>query len=484
MQTRRIVAILFGLNAAAAPTAEKVPTLKRLAGDMDALRVQVDEARKGLADAAAARQALSDIEARLIQVQAEVERIGAAGGAQTDWQRELAQLEQELTQLSGRVSELWDRTLRETEEERAAKGLVLRTSDGRFETKFGGMTHFRHEFRREVPKGADGETTASTFQLRRAKLSNGGTVWSPNLGYYVQFEFTKDALLDDYYVEYRRWKHAQVRFGQYRVPFDRQRLASATKLQFPDRSTASEAFDLERDVGVMVSGSWHEELIEWQAAVMNGAGENRVNDNIDYRVVTRLVVNPFGPLAMEEGDVAGSPYKLSLGGAVAYNLVPTDIVARDGVDEVFQDQDGNGQVDNVSVVSVGIELAARWQGASFQGEFFRRHEDPGAAGDDRTFNGYYIQAGYFVIPSRLELAARVSWAKPHYFGQTLEQRQSLPEEITEHAFAATYARFGHNLKLQLEYAHIINEGIGAPADAAATSESIDHRVRTQLQIAF
>jgi len=54
-----------------------------------------------------------------------------------------------------------------------------------------------------------------------------------------------------------------------------------------------------------------------------------------------------------------------------------------------------------------VELRAHFRGAALQAELFRRLEDPGVAGPNRTTGGAYAQASYFVLPHILQVAARL-----------------------------------------------------------------------------
>ncbi len=464
------------------------PKLETLAADVAALKVDVAEARKGAADAEAAQKALADVESRLIALGREVDRLAGLRAADADVRRELDRLGAESASLRARVAQLADRAAREEADEFVSgDSLALRTPDGNFAMKLGARLHFRHDY-----QARERRDDVSSFLVRRGKLAVEGHAWRPRLGYKVQLDFAKrDDPLEDFYVDYRRFEAATFRFGQFKVPFDRQRILSSARMQFPDRSVASEAFDLDRDVGIQVLGGWRDGLVQWNLAVLNGGGENVANDNIDYLYVARLLVSPWGPAPMEEGDIRRGPPRVTFGGGFAYDLAPTDIAARTGVDAdaagTLEDRDGDGDVDNVAVVLVGAELTAHWRGASLQGEYFWRREDPGAEaiGPDRTFRGFYAQAGYWVLPRRVELAARASWAEPHHYGATLADRQSnLPETTSEYSGVVTYARFGQDLKLQLEYAFTRELDIGATADVAETFDRDAHRVRTQLQLNF
>src|SRR5262249_1064393 len=159
----------------------------------------------------------------------------------------------------------------------------------------------------------------------------------------------------------------------------------------------------------------------------------------------------------DEGDAEGSETPLvSIGASFLYNLLPTD-AAQVGLSP---DVDGNGKLDNVALWEAGGELAARWRGASLQGELFHRRLHYGAAappavGNDRlTTGGGYVQAGYFVLPHRVELAARYSYAQPIAFGLDSALRPAVPAVRHEVTWGVSYLIVGRTIRAQAEYSYL------------------------------
>ena len=141
--------------------------------------------------------------------------------------------------------------------------------------------------------------------------------------------------------------------------------------------------------------------------MLNGAGQGQLNDNLDLAYAARIVAAPFGPLPTSEGDIEGHLRPLlSIGLSGYYSLVPTDIIARSGNSAANDDYDQNGRTDNVAVWQAGADVRAVWRGAAVQGEWFGRWEHPGGLDSDRSYWGAYGQASYFILPGRLEAAAR------------------------------------------------------------------------------
>ena len=453
----------------------------------------MDEIEKALVDAPARRAHLRDIESLLLRVQAQLDAIDAAGapGRDDDARHELDSVRSRLDDLRERVGRLEHeaRLRRESGFEAEPEGPVVRSADGAFALGIGARLKLRAEALAPKFLGLldPGETQVG-FLLRNAKLALEGHAFVPALRFKLQTEFGRGGtLLEDYYVDYAAWlPWATLRFGQFKVPFGRQRTISGAALQFTDLSVVTEDFDQRRDLGVQLDGGWRENRLQWWLAALNGNGPNTVgNDNQDLLWVARLVVSPWGPVPLSEGDVAGQAKpKVSVGGSLAQNLVPTDILARTGDPTANTDQDGNGHVDDVEQTSAAFEATGHWRGASLQFEVHRRRHDAGAvalfdAGQTQTHRGAYVQGGYFVIPARFEAVFRAAFSEPHGYGLAADKRAQLPDDVRELALVLSYLRYGHHLKLQGEYAHLRSEGIPPPV-----TERTEHRVRIQLQVDF
>ena len=101
--------------------------------------------------------------------------------------------------------------------------------------------------------------------------------------------------------------------------------------------------------------------------------------------------------------------------------------------------------------------------------------------------GLLGQAGYFLIPTHLEVAARGAAVLPTASGVT---------NGYEVGSGLTYFFKGHNLKLQTDYAMLINsplvfQGAANAGNVVTTGaapgfnqDQVDHRIRTQLQLYF
>jgi hypothetical protein len=210
---------------------------------------------------------------------------------------------------------------------------------------------------------------------------------------------------------------------------------------------------------------------------MNGAGSLVPNENLDLAYAARVAAAPFGPLPPGEGDIEHHTRPLLMVGVTGYyNLAPTDVRLRTGNPAADIDVNGDGRVDDVAIWQGGFELRALWRGAAVQAEWFGRSEDPGVAAAARTFWGGYLQASYFILPTRLQVAGRVGRSDLPLYGATAEEHARRGTRVDEQSVAlSTYLR-GHRIKMQVDYAHLSADG--------ATSAPDVHRVRAAVQLGF
>lgn len=135
---------------------------------------------------------------------------------------------------------------------------------------------------------------------------------------------------------------------------------------------------------------------------------------------------------------------------------------------------GNGQgkfnaTEKIDIDSVGVDAAFKWMGFSAQGEYFIGNANGQDSDKTLRAHGFYTQAGYFVIPKRLEVAARYSYVDP--------DRDKANNNQVETSGAVSYYFYKHNLKLQTDVTNIhIQHGSNPSTD--------DMQYRMQAQIIF
>jgi hypothetical protein len=487
-----VASAIFYLGAAGAPSeapAAPSPVAPSAPATPSAPAVPAPDPAQGAAEAAAALRATQDLEAKLIQLSAELTALENQRASWADLRGRLDELSRRYDQLAPPAEPGAQALERRSGAVRmgvvsGGDGILFRSPDGSFALRPSLYLQARYEGALvERAPGASVAPDRSGFLLRHAELMLEGHVFSSRFEYRLQVDFAEPLLLKDVFAQARILPSLAIRVGQFKIPFGFQRYLRSTYYDFTDLSAPMAAFSLERDVGTMLVGRPLGGRLQYQLAVTNGSGQGRPNDNRDLAYALRMVAAPLGPLPDSEGDLVGQRRPLfSVGAAATYNLIVTDIVARTGNPDANVDVDGDGRVDNVGVWQGGLELRAHWRGAALQAEYFQRREHPGASAADRSTHGEYAQASYFIIPHLLQVAARLEGTDLPLYGVPLALRQAAGTHIDAQTGAINAYLRGHDLKVQLDYSHLRTAGIEMAAVGPYTQDS--HRVRAQVQLMF
>lgn len=226
----------------------------------------------------------------------------------------------------------------------------------------------------------------SGFDIRRARLDLKGGI-TPYLSYRLQTDFADKPKILDAYTEIKVSDYFIVTAGQFKIPFSMENLASSNKLEMIDRSQAVEALVARgkdvignqngRDIGIQIGGGFHKingvPLIEYRLGAFNGSGINVADTANDAKdIAGRVVLNPIKGLSFGGGYYGG------YGKAIKSEIA------------------GTSQLRN----RLGIEASYVISKISVKGEYIfgkDRHTDR---------EGWYLQAGYFVIPQKMQLMAK------------------------------------------------------------------------------
>ena len=365
------------------------------------------------------------------------------------------------------------------------KGFTFTSPDGKFRLSLGGRGQFFYMYLdRDDVNGPAKEV--SQQRVRRFKVYMSGYAYTKNLTYRVQVDLAKSTqILDDGWINYRFVDEAQFQAGQFKVPFSRGELTSDGALQFVDRANAVDAFKPSYDIGVMVHGKALGGRLAYNAGLFNGTGQGGTRTTNSGAWAARAVFNPFGEMPYSEADLGNTPTPLlSVGAGYFANTLKRN------ANSTFLDTTSStppyagtsgwlgkaaantaifDNTERVDVGTYGFDAAFKWRGFSAQGEYFRGNAEGQTLGRRVDSRGFYGQAGYFLLPKRLEVAARYSSVDPN-----LDEARDLQVEVTG---AASYYFEGHSLKLQGDYTSIHKQVSGKQS-------TDDHQVRVQAQVAF
>jgi hypothetical protein len=465
-------------RAADAPVADQTP---RAAGPPPSAAADADA--KAETQAAAAQKAAQDLEAQVIELRRSLEAFERQRAAFDDIRRRLDELDLRLAEDERQNTAVATAAPSGSSAIKFSDdGFVVRSPGNRFLLR--PRVRVQGLYTGEIASEGSADLSApdvSSFSVAHAEVILEGHAVSPSFEYRLQLDAAVPQPLEDAFVQWRMTRSVAVRAGQFKLPYGLQNLYWTAALEFVDVAEPTTAFSPGWDRGLEVVGRPLAGRLQYQLAVMNGAGANVPNDNVDLAYAVRIVAAPFGPLPETEGDIEGHARPLVSGGLSGfYNLVPTDIVLRNPNEPgVTADVDGDHRVDNVAIWQGNAELRAIWRGASLQAEWFGRIEDFGAASMFNHFKsrlwGIYAQAAYFVIPRRLQVGARVSGTDQPLYGATLAARNLRGTHVDEQTIVVS-AYFGSWTKLQVDYSHLATENAGTAPEV--------HRVRAAVQLGF
>ncbi len=269
------------------------------------------------------------------------------------------------------------------------KGFYIESADKQHKIKFDGRLHL--DFKAYLGDHPE----HSSFFVRRARLCTSGTLYK-YYAFRVEAEFGKGgSRLNDGFMNIRYWPQAQLKFGQFKVPFSMEELTSDNWIDFVERSIANKLAP-SRDIGAMLHGGLYDQLFYYQLGVFNGYKLNQTNDPDSGKdFAFRLVVAPF----IQTGHKAIEGLRFA--GALTY-----------GDEDLTKDQWWNsgsfktaaettylsfatGVRQDGDRIRTGLELYWDWGSTAFKGEYIVTQLDGLKIGSQS--NDFDLKGGYFSI---------------------------------------------------------------------------------------
>jgi phosphate-selective porin OprO/OprP len=341
-----------------------------------------------------------------------------------------------------------------------SKGFQLATTDGKFSLAIGSRLQFLFT---NSTYNAGGPADTSSFRIRRAKIYLNGHALLPDLIYKVQVDLAASPILNDAYIDWEHFKWAQVWVGQYKVPFNRQQIASTAYLQLVDRAITDSTFSPGRDIGITLHNTPTKELVEYDIGVYNGNGPNTTsNDGTGFLYVGRIVLYPLGPFSYyTEPDYEMTPSP-KIGVGFAYNLNSNaQVTANTG--------------DTANVKTGTIDTVIKFHGVSLIVDLFQRNTNPNHASTVpnivSTGEGINAQASVFVVPHRLEFSGRYAWINP--------DKQVAHDDQMEVGAGMNVYFIDNRLKFQTDFRRIRTQ-----QTTTLPATLVNDVVRAQLQVMF
>lgn len=445
--------------------------------------------------------------------------------AQSNWQDEFDSLRQSVDLQQATIEQLQNQVLNQSEmiadnarqdeiatEERdeandAYDGgfLILGkgSKDETFKMRIGNWGQFRHNFFDSDGPNSD----QNDFDLERLRLVFNGHAFNPNFTYFFQFDADSDAneTVDmlDYYVTYDIGNdmlcceegRLAVRFGKWKIGFNRAREESGTRMQFSDRSMASVLFDFDRSLGIGLLGKIDSAIgpVDWQVTLANGIDTggfrpSRAGDlDRNFAIATRvnwLLSGDWGKDGHADLDYRTTPaIRLGTGfthtrpdaeGAREFSF-PRVIDSGSSISTVLP---GGVSSYNLSMYSVDLNLKYRGFSGIFEYYFRRLHDFEGGTVPDLLDHGHWAEVGYFLKPEHVQVIARHS----RIVGDS-GSLGTVDQSADELAAGVVVYAMRHRFKLTFDATHLN----GAPINDSALNirpGDAGWLYRTQLQWKF
>jgi hypothetical protein len=338
------------------------------------------------------------------------------------------------------------------------RGTRIEFPDNGFTTTIATQIQSRYAFD-DNQQVVDSQNT-SGFSVTRARLIISGTALNREFSYKLQSDFVgtandtesnRTASVRDAYIQWQPCENGGgVRMGQFKTQISRQFNTDQAALQFADRSVTSEYFTIGRQNGAMVFGSFADGAVYGSAGIYNGQSEgegvNRPPVDTKHTGVASVRGNPYGKMnPYEEGDVDWTEEgAISLGAAYAYTGSNVGIDA---------------EADSVESQILSVDANLKYIGWGANAEFFYQNYNGENFGTSEPV-GFYAQSGYFLIPKKLEFAARYGYI--HCDNGSAPGQCAGLDKLDEVSATINYFFWRHSLKAQLGYG-VVNRELVDPA---------------------
>jgi len=356
------------------------------------------------------------------------------------------------------------------------EGFYIKRSDEVFLLKISGMMQVRWTgTQRRTDNlrvyGRTRQDDTGGFEVQYLELNFDGQIHGPKLLYHISLigDTDRENAWQTYYAQilYECSEELVLSAGILDLPQGFNNLVADHKQLFVDRAMAEEVFNVGYTPGVALSGLLFGRL-EYAVGVFNGIGNttdgpSREELDTNFAYAASLIYHLLGDgVGDDETDL---PFRRDplwdVGGSFAYHDDNGDLSGSGFYSIPDRVRRGRGiggyaeaDLTGTELLQFGAHTAFRWRGFSLTAEWYLRVIDGEGAhspwelltdrSDPVHFQGGYIEAGYFVLPKKLELAARLGgiW-------------DAGGDGTWEYTFGVNYYPFGsHNFKIQADFTRI------------------------------
>jgi len=317
------------------------------------------------------------------------------------------------------------------------------------------------------------------LEVRRARLKIKGYLFNPKIGFYYEHELSGDRPLLDLRLDLDLRDDLQIRIGQHKVLYNRERIDSSGKQQFVERSISTYAFTLDRQIGVTLSKGFMAGTTfdNWIILGLNkGDGRGNLDDHGNSpMLLARWQWHFLGetlPFSQSDLKFRQEP-AASLAFATAQVRGPYTRYSSSGGGQLDGFESGGDE--RYTLQQFLQEFALQFKGLSIQQEFHIKKIEDHETGTRSTLQGGYAQVGKlwavswhdknFSVEGALRIA-RVDW-------DTVSPDR-VQDELT---FATNLYLNGHNNKITADISQIRLQN-------ELTGKDKDVRFRLQWDVSF
>ncbi|HSG30209.1 MAG TPA: porin [Thermodesulfobacteriota bacterium] len=356
-----------------------------------------------------------------------------------------------------------------------SKGLTFESIDGKWSTSLAWRAQLRYTdgYIGDPRQLTDFENpNRNTFEARRLRMKIGGHGYEPWLKYYfeVDLEPTRDVndesekssgRVIDWRIDVAKYKPIQLRVGQWKIEYTRERVDSSGKQEFVERSIVNRQFTIDRQVGAQIKGrlfpGTYADMRYW-VGMYTGEGRGVRNDDDGMLYSGRLQWNFLGrDLPFKQTDVERTEKPTaSLAFAVATNKGRCTRWSSSGCGGLSAyDKPQDAILKQYKIDQMAQEFAFKWQGLSIQEEYHWKNIKDRLSNTENNMTGMYVQTGYFpgeiisFVPDPFQVAFRYAFVK-----EANKYDRSLDNNRREYTAAINWFIAGHNNKITADYSRL------------------------------
>lgn len=330
--------------------------------------------------------------------------------------------------------------------------------------------------------GTDG--SQNNFDIFLGRLYFSGNVADPSVKYFFTLQGTtagngSNITLLDAFLSKTFNPYLTVTTGKYYSAYTYEYYTDIGQYLIPDLSAAEWAFSLGRQTGVRFSGKTGDLTYNLSASNSIPGSDVGNTQNSGKRLAAIInfyydILAPYGYKETNTDPAGVKTPQLSLWASAMYNPV--------AYTSVFQNDIAGDRTHGATT-----SLNYRYGLFTFQGSGYYKQNQARNGQDSFSSTGWQEQAGYYLIPGKLEIAQRIDgirWGRGQIAstGGSANQWYAGPanfsfRRLTEYTLGLNYYLYGNNLKAQFAYSYIEGKGFDDQKFDA-------NRFLVQTQLAF